>query len=352
MKLIRPLIYVFFAILLGCSKDDPADIGRSTFDPSAWLVPKDEVIDAGLGKDGIPALDNPQFSTPQEIGGFFDDQLVLGIEHNGALKAYPMPILDWHEIVNDEINGLYLAVTYCPLTGTAVGWERKIGEVVTTFGVSGLLYNNNLMPYDRRTNSTWSQQRLECVNGSMVGRKPKTYNLIETTFATWKKAFPDFQVMNANTGFDRRYSLYPYGDYRENHELLFFPLSQSDGRLPAKERVLGVIGKEVVKAFRFNDASEGTKVMHDEMDGNPIVVVVSGKDNYNTVFYNPEQRQFKPEQNGLPVVMKDERGNSYDLAGRIIAGPDTGTKLDAPTAFIGYWFSWTAFYPAVQLYGE
>ena len=339
-------------IALSCSKDEPVNFTNTGISPADWLVPKEEVIDAGVGKDGIPSLDNPQFSTPDEIGPFFDQELVLGIEHGGMLKAYPMPILDWHEIVNDEVNGLYLAVTYCPLTATAVGWKRKFGEVVTTFGVSGLLYNNNLMPYDRRTNSTWSQQRLECVNGNMAGRVPVTYNLIETTFATWKKAFPESLVMNANTGFDRRYSIYPYGDYRENQDLLFFPVAGTDGRMPAKERVLGVLQENGVKVFRFNGKEDGTEVIHAEVDGTEIVVVRSNKDSYNTAFYNRAGARFTAVQNGLPVIMRDDDGNNYDLAGRVLDGPLKGEKLAAPTAFIGFWFSWVAFYENVEVYGD
>ena len=350
-KIHSVILFIVVFGILSCSKDDPVTFTNSGISPSAWLVPKEEVIDAGVGKDGIPSLDDPQFSTPEEIGPFFDDELVIGIEHQGQIKAYPLPILDWHEIVNDEINGLHLAVTYCPLTATAIGWERKFGEVVTTFGVSGLLYNSNLMPYDRRTKSTWSQQQLECVNGTMAGRQPSTHNLIETTFSTWKKAFPDFQVMNANTGFDRRYSLYPYGDYRENQDLLFFPVAATDDRLPAKERVLGVIQDGGVKVYRFNNTGAGTEVIHDEIDGLETVVIRSDRDNYNTVFYNPGGLRFTPVQDGLPVIMKDDEGNSYDLAGRVIEGPREGEKLSAPTAFIGFWFSWVAFYEQVELYG-
>lgn len=342
-------------LLLGsCAKESPIvpinpNHGYSILD---WLVPKADVIDSGVGKDGIPSVDNPQFGTPAEVNPAFDEDLVLGIEHQGEIRAYPVPMLDWHEIINDNVNGLTLAITYCPLTGSGIGWDRNIRGSLTTFGVSGLLYNTNLMPYDRRTNSTWSQMRLECVNGSFVGEKPKTYTLIETSFATWKKSFPNSKIMNANTGFDRRYSEYPYADYRTNQELLFFPVMPRDDRLPAKERVLGVLINERAKGYRFNGTAMGTEVIADEIDEVSIVVVRSKKDNYNTVFLNPENLTFEPVQDGLPRIMTDERGNAYDLAGRIISGPHQGQKLSQPLAFVSYWFSWGAFYPHIEIYEE
>ena len=342
-----------FSLMLVFSCDKSLDIPPGGFGgPNLleWNVPKDQVFDSGAGVDGIPSVDHPNFDLAEDVQPFFDDELVLGFEHEGELKAYPVPILDWHEIVNDELNGRYIAITYCPLTGTGIGWNRKIRRDITTFGVSGLLYNTNLMPYDRETESTWSQQRLECVNGLYNGWQPETYSLIETTFRTWKKSFPNSKVMNANTGFVRRYSAYPYGDYRTNDDLLFFPVSNKDQRLPAKERVLGVMVNDQAKAYRFNAEENGTEVIHDQVDGTTIIVVISKKDNYNTVFLNPDDLEFEAIQDGLPSIMKDGNGNLYDLAGRVILGPDQGQKLGRPTAFIGYWFSWGAFYPNIEIY--
>ena len=167
--------------------------------------------------------------------------MVLIIKVGDVVKAYPHPILDWHEIVNDDIQGKKLAITYCPLTGTGIAWNRMLEGSETTFGVSGLLYNTNLMPYDRLTNSTWSQQRLDCVNGQLRGQTAETYTLVETTFETMKKFYPKGLVLNTETGFNRSYGRYPYGDYKINDERLVFPISKEDRRLDLKERTLGVL---------------------------------------------------------------------------------------------------------------
>lgn len=346
------LILSFIGLLLACNKESnplPEVQGPA---PVSWLIPQEEVFDSGIGRDGIPSVDQPKFSTTEEVNPFFDNKLVLGIAHNGVYKAYPIDILNWHEIVNDEVDDLSVAITYCPLTGTGIGWGRKIGSSITTYGVSGFLYNNNLMPYDRQRNSTWSQQRLECVNGVLIGFKPETYTLMMTTFSTWKKSFPDSKVMTAETGFDRRYSEYPYGDYRTNQDLLFFPVNVRDERLPAKERVLGVLIEEAARAYRFNQEEAGTEIIYDQLAGKSLIIVRSAKDNYNTAFLNPNGLNFEAISDNLPSIMKDELGNEYDLSGRIIIGPNQGETLSMPVAFIGYWFSWPAFYPTIEIYEE
>lgn len=332
-------------ILFSCAEEE--FVVSSNTQPT-WLIPKEKVFDGGVGRDGIPSIDEPQFDKATEVNTAFDKELVIGIEHNGILHGYPIPIMDWHEIANDQVDNLHIAISYCPLTGTAIGWDRKLGTTVTTFGVSGLLYHSNLMPYDRSSNSIWSQQSLLCVNGTRRGTIPSTYSLIETSLATWVKSFPNSDIMNANTGFDRQYSFYPYGNYRSD-DALFFPIDQ-DNRLPLKERVLGVLIDDEVLVFRFNEVDQGTEVIHHILSSTNIVVIRSKDDNFNTAFLNPNQLTFSPIQDGLPTIMSDDKGNQYDLAGRVIKGPDVGNKLTKPLSFIGYWFSWPAFYPDVEVY--
>ncbi|MEL6945943.1 MAG: DUF3179 domain-containing (seleno)protein, partial [Bacteroidota bacterium] len=184
---------------------------QQTVDNESWLIPKSEVRDGGPGKDGIPSIDNPIF-IDAETADFLDpDDLIVGVKVGDDIRAYPHLILDWHEIVNDQLDDLALSLNYCPLTGTAIGWNRTIDGNTTTFGVSGLLYNTNLMPYDRLTNSTWSQMRLDCVGGELKGESADLYPVVETTWANWKKRYRNTKVLSTNTGFNRRYGQYPYG---------------------------------------------------------------------------------------------------------------------------------------------
>src|SRR3990172_4124896 len=136
----------------------------STEVPGDWLIPKDQIFDGGPGKDGIPALTNPQFASALSTSYLNNNDLVLIIKIGGEIRIYPHPILDWHEIINDDISGTKFTLTYCPLTGSGIAWNRVINGKETTFGVSGLLYNSNLIPYDRASNSNWSQMKMLSVN--------------------------------------------------------------------------------------------------------------------------------------------------------------------------------------------
>ncbi len=349
---------IFFPVLLsslllftiGCSGDAPGGGSNNSqqTDPD-WLVPQDQVLDGGVGKDGIPSVDNPRFTTASEIDYLIDVNLVLAIKVGDVIKAYPHNILDWHEIVNDNVSGLNVALTYCPLTGTGIGWNREINGSITSFGVSGLLYNTNLMPYDRQTNSTWSQQSLLCVNGQLKAAKSENISFIETDWKTWQTAYPNSLVQNTVTGFTRDYRRYPYGPYKTNHNMLLFPINTEDDRLPRKERVLGVFVNEEPVAFTFNQSGNGLEVHNRNVNKKNITIATSSDHNIIVAFENEEEVEFTPVQGELPIIMEDGQGNRYDLFGEVLEGHARGTRLIIPTQFIGYWFSWGAFYPDLEL---
>ncbi len=225
-----------------------------------WLINKNQVYAGTLVADAIPAIDKPDhidFRQRDYLSGFFidEDELVLGIYINGVAGAYPIKILNWHEIVNDKIGNTAFTISYCPLTGTGISWNRNINGKETTFGVSGLLYNSNLMPYDRNTESFWSQMRLDCIHGDLINYKVESYTVIETTWKTWKTIFPNTRVLSQNTGYDRDYNESPLIDYATNHNKLAYPIIFDDTRIPRKERVHGIIINNKVVVFRFSDFS-------------------------------------------------------------------------------------------------
>lgn len=355
MKFLTFTFSLFLLLTIYSCADDSEPVIESptaeVSDPNKWNVPRDEVFDGGPGKDGIPSIDNPRFSkfNDGDIKESYLDQLIVGMVHNGQARAYPHPILDWHEIVNDKIDALSVAVTYCPLTGTGVGWDREVNGATTEFGVSGLLYNTNLMPYDRATQSTWSQQRLDCVNGAHLGRDINVVPMVETTLNTWLVAYPDSDILNENTGFNRNYGVYPYGDYRTNDSRILFPISNVDNRLPAKERVLGVFVDAKAKAYRFNSASKETEIFQESYNGVSLIVVRNTEQNFIVAFENRDNLDYSAVQN-FPVVMEDELGNTYDFTGQLISGEGrSGMALPLMDSFIGYWFSWGTFYPDMEL---
>lgn len=222
-----------------------------------WSVSITEVF-AGTGKDAIPALETPSSFAYKERDfidtGYYlqEDDLVIGLKIGDEIRAYPHSILDWHEVVNDQLGLQDIAIVYCPFTGTGMAWDRQIGGELTTFGVSGFLYNNNVVPYDRKTESYWSQMAGTCINGDLLGTSPQRYPIIETTWGNWKSMFDLPQIISEETGYGFIYSRYPYGDYRTNSQSVTFPIRYDDKRLPRKERVHGIVINGKAKVYRFD----------------------------------------------------------------------------------------------------
>jgi len=263
-------------------------------------------------------------------------------------------ILDRHEIINDAVGIKKFTISYCPLTGTGICWNRIINGSETTFGVSGLLYNTNLVPFDRKTNSNWSQIRLECVNGELIGEPAETYMVLETTYGTWKTMYPLSLVETLNTGHNRNYGDYPYGDYRTNHSSLIFPISNEDNRLQRKDRVHGLLVNGIAKAYSLKKFSNKIEVFEDLFQGKDLLIVGSKKKDFIVSFEldkNPGNNlTFSAVQDELPIVVEDNNGNKYDVFGKIVEGPDIGSRLKTTKSFMGYWFAWATFYPGIELY--
>ncbi len=310
-------------------------------------------MDGGPGKDGIPAIQNPDLITASQAAYLSDEDLVLGFVDGTEARAYPHPILDWHEIINDDINSHSVAVIYCPLTGTGIGWDRMVNNSKTTFGVSGLLYNSNIIPYDRESDSNWSQLLLKSVQGQLAGTPAKTYNLLETTWKTWKELYPSTKVLSTNTGHNRNYGRYPYGNYKTDTRLIF-PVNKSDDRLHRKERVLAVIVENNARVYRFESFGEGISIVADEFEDNQFVVAGSNELNlmvaFNRELGNGTILSFEPVVNELPVILVDHEGTRWDVFGRGVDGPRAGQQLEQATQIMGYWFSFAAFYRNVSIH--
>ncbi|CAH8281962.1 uncharacterized protein DUF3179 [Mariniflexile fucanivorans] len=272
-----------------------------------------------------------------------DADLVIGFKQGDDVRAYPHVILDWHEIVNDNIGTVSVAVTYCPLTGTGIGWNRVIKGKETTFGVSGLLYNTNLIPYDRETNSNWSQILSECVNGPLLSQKANLIKLFETNWKTWKTIYPNSKVLSTNTGFSRTYGRSPYGDYNTNNDFFLFPVPK-DIRLPSKERVLAIVDGSDAKVYRFENFTSNN-IIKDSFKGKNYILV--GNQNFILPFElesNTVELQFEYVYSGTEVVLKDNEGTEWNIFGEAISGPRTGQFLKSAPAFMAFWFSIPAFY--------
>jgi hypothetical protein len=197
----------------GCGGGDTG-VGDFTgsSDGGSCLVPESELVSGGPGRDGIPALDRPVVVTADEGDEMYaPSALVLGVVAGGEARAYPHGILWWHEIVNDVLGGVPVVVSHCPLTGSGMIYDPRIGAQELNFGVSGLLFDNNLVLFDRATESLWSQMRVQAVCGSLASTRPPLRPVVQTTWAAWRAWHPDTTVLSTNTGFARNYAQYPYG---------------------------------------------------------------------------------------------------------------------------------------------
>lgn len=347
MKLYLLILTILPFFLVSC---DSVTNNESSNDNSAWLIPETEVFDGGPGKDGIPALQNPEMGNINSINYLDDNDLVIIFKEGNAVKIYPHKILDWHEIVNDNIGSKAYAITYCPLTGSAICWDRTINGTETTFGVSGLLYNSNLLPYDRLTESYWSQMLNKSVKGNLVGQFATTYQLIESSWSTAKTTYPNALVLTKNTGHSRNYDRYPYGSYKTSNSFFIFPVSHLDDRLPSKERVLGIQTNNFQKAYRINDF-KNLQYIIEEIEDEIFLVVIGSEPQIAIAFKlkkNIEGYNYKILNNELPFILEDDNGIKYDLFGK--ASTNNLDDLEPVNYYIAYWFAWASFFHDTELY--
>lgn len=289
-------------------------------------------LSGGPPKDGIPSVDKPKFWSAEEAGAYLQEgDRVVGLVEGGRARAYPQRILVWHEIVNDVPGQMPLAITYCPLTGTVLAFERG----ATTFGVSGHLVNSNLIMYDRQTD-TWFPQILGVgIEGPHEGAALIERPLVWTTWERWRNRHPDTEVLSTWTGFARNYNRDPYGSYNplggyyRTDTSPIFAVTQEDARFPPKSMVLGARTAKEAVAFRKDKLREAGQLAHEGRETVFVAVYDAGLDT-GYIF----EMQHPPA--GTAVV----EGTGPD---NVIWPSDPGAR--ALNAFEAMWFAWIAFYP-------
>lgn len=280
-------------------------------------IPLDEILEGGPGKDGIPSIDNPKFTSV--AGGTYlnDEDPGIGLTVNGESRFYPYRILVWHEIVNDTVAGQPVLVTYCPLCATGIVFDRRVDGEVQEFGVSGKLWQSNLLMYNRpstalgtsaqneKDESLWSQVLGEAVVGVHTGKKLSIVRSDIVRWGEWRKAHSDTLALSRDTGMSRDYGRDPYGDYYTS-ESVSFGASFNDTRLHPKALVHGIEVSGTYKAYADN-ALSGT--IADTFAGKNISAnkTVSG------------EITFTADGESLPSIP-------------------------------GFWFSWLAVHPETELY--
>jgi len=329
----------------------------------------DDIVEV-IPPDGIPAIDEPSFVPVDEVGWLSDREPVIAIELEDEARAYPLQIMTWHEIVNDTVGGVPVAVTFCPLCNTAIAFERPtIDGEITTFGTSGKLINSNLLMYDRATESLWPQVTGVALTGPQKGRQLARVPVQIVSWADFAAAHPDADVLSRDTGHDRRYGENPYPGYDDVDNAPFLYEGEVDGRLAAVERVLGIEAGGDAVAFPYfrlrQEAEGGLTVIEADVGGKPVVVIwkqgtASALDDTEIAASKDvgAASAFSPVLNGeletfavTAGKITDTRTRSvWNIFGRAIDGRREGQRLKAIPATDSFWFDWAAFHPDTEVW--
>jgi hypothetical protein len=255
-----------------------AGAGPNGFDVSDSSVPADEILRGGPPRDGIPALDSPE-SVPASESPWRPEDRVVGVVVNGEARAYPIPLLVWHELVNDDLGGQPILVSYCPLCGSALVFHRRLRSGgpgtggALQFGVSGLLYRSDLLMYDRKTDSLWSQIGAHAISGPLRGERLELLPSRLESWKSWRRRHPNTRVLSKRTGHDRDYERGPYSGYAES-EKLHFP-APLDARYHPKQRTLGLrtqAGR--ARAYPLEEVERAGGQIEERFAGRPVVIRV------------------------------------------------------------------------------
>lgn len=303
------LIVIAIAGLLSESADT-AEI-KNGFDLSDSAVPADEIFWGGVPRDGIPAIDEPRFVSADDAEFLEDSDRVLGVSHNGVSKAFPIRILDRHEIVNDKFGDDAVVVTYCPLCFSGMVFRVQGQDTFLTFGVSGLLYNSDVLLYDRQTGSLWSQLMSKAIAGPLKGVELPLLPASHTTWREWRSRHADTVVLSTDTGYRRDYRSAPYRDYQRSGGLMF-PVNNQNREYGNKELVLGIDIDGEFKAYPFKELrAQGRESFTDVIGGRELTIEWSED---------------------------DEFARALDASGAEIA------------SVIVFWFAWYAFHPDTAVF--
>jgi hypothetical protein len=338
--------------------DDPND--DSFPEP---LVDPGDLLAGGPPPDGIPAIDEPKFLPAEGVDFLEDTEPVMALEIGDDARAYPLQIMTWHEIVNDTVDGGPVAVTYCPLCNTAIAYDRRLGDRVLEFGTSGMLYNSALVMYDRQTESLWSHFTAQAIVGYLAGQGLDQYAVDIVAWGAWRDAHPDGLVLSRDTGHERDYGRNPYPGYDDIDSPAFLFEGEVDGRLAAKELVVGIERGGDAVAVRTDELADAG-VLEVDVGGNRLVVwldagtasaldtgsVAGGRDVGSTGVFVPvadgRDLTFARTDEGF---VDDQTASRWNVLGQAIDGPLAGTVLEPVIHVDTFWFAWGAFRPDTQI---
>ncbi len=316
----------------------------------AMRIRLEEITWGGVSKDGIPSLDNPKLIPAADAEFMRDDDLVFGVSINGDTRAYPLRIMGWHEMFNEVIGDVPVALAYCTLCGSGIFFETKVpGRTEPlVFGSSGFLYRSNKLMFDRATHSLWNQFTGRPVLGELVdsGIELTQRPVVIDTWANWRTANADTRILSLKTGYRRDYgSGVVYSAYFGSDDLMF-PVDVDQSQLSQKDYVFGVRQFGGAKAWPIS-AFVDTPVINDELLDRPLVLIGNAATRTARA-YERGDLSFKGDAGG--VTSKD--GTRWQITEDALIAPD-GRNLPRVAGHIAYWFAWDGYLGATsELYGR
>jgi Protein of unknown function (DUF3179) len=340
----------------------------------ASAIPIEQIAWGGILVDGIRPLDNPPVLSAADATYLDPAEPVFGVVVNGEARAYPLRIMDPHELANDVLGGIPIALAYCTLCGSGIAYDARAADGgVYTFGTSGLLYQSNKLMYDRQTGTLWNQFTGRPVVGPLVASARQTSGsllrmlpLVLSSWESWLAQHPDTTVLDINTGIGFGYQLgYPYLEYFSSGETMF-PVAQRSAELSPKQWVFGLNLAGEQKAYSLDALIAGGEVVNDSVGGTDVAVISSGAlidveaeaPGFGLLLYQAggEVRAFE-RPDGLTFRFTDEPGVFVDSAGKrwtlteeaLVAGD--GSLAPRIVGHTSFWFGWFQFFPHTELYG-
>ena len=316
-----------------------------------------EIFSGGPPPDGIPAIDNPVFESVEAADEWLQDEWpVMFFEANGEARAYPLAILIWHEIVNDEVAGQKVALTFCPLCNSTIAFNSVLEDgTALDFGTSGNLRNSDLVMYDRQTRSWWQQFTGEAIVGKLTGTLLEMLPSQIISWSDFKQNYPGSLVLSRDTGNPRNYGSNPYGGIDDIGRSPLFPVGRYGNELPPVERIVAISIGEIDVAFPFSRLAE-VGVANEEYAGQPIVVFWkagtstifgnSGRDVGSTGAFSRDFAgqilTFEATDDGF---VDEQTGSLWSISGEAIDGPLSGSQLERLVSGEHFWFAWSVFKP-------
>jgi len=333
-------------------------------DFSRHNVPLSEFTSGGPGRDGIPPIDKPKFVSQESADEWLaDNEPVLVVELGGQARAYPIQILMWHEVVNDELAGRPIAVTFCPLCNSSLVFDRRLDGRELTFGTTGNLRNSDLVMWDRQTESWWQQLTGEAVVGELTDKRLRALASQTLSFKDFRESLPSGDVLSRDTGFERNYGDNPYEGYDTPDQQPFLFEGETDERLAAKERVAAVFIGDDAAVVPFSRLRKNPVASFD-LAGTPVAVMfkagvasalddakISESDDVGTSAAfdrRLEGRTLDFERRGDAIVDRQTR-STWDITGRATDGPLRGKRLKAVRSDQQFWFALAAFLPDARI---